>query len=125
MKKKTQKKDGYNGYWITGIPLVKPGPLFMQVRRQTHVKEYELREKALTAVHAERERQIEKWGLQRHTWGKWLGILAEEFGEIGQAINRIHFPRDAKLTDSDNLGEELIQTAAVALAMYEQWLEEK
>ncbi|MFS0776236.1 hypothetical protein ABC255_09535 [Neobacillus sp. 3P2-tot-E-2] len=49
------------------------------------------------AVFYERLRQNDKWGLQRHDWGKWLGILTEEFGEVGQAINRIHFPDGANL----------------------------
>jgi len=68
----------------------------------------------------ERERQNRKWGIQRHSLGEWLGILGEEFGEVCQAINRIHFPRDAKETDADNLYEELIHVAAVAVAIAEQ-----
>jgi NTP pyrophosphatase (non-canonical NTP hydrolase) len=76
------------------------------------------------AVFEERLRQNDIWGLQRHNWGKWLGILGEEFGEVCQAINRIHFPNDAKPTDSANLYEELIHVAAVASAMAEQVLEE-
>jgi NTP pyrophosphatase (non-canonical NTP hydrolase) len=79
----------------------------------------------LFEVGLERERQDQKWGLQRHSWGKWLGILGEEFGEVCQAINRINFPGDAKETDSDNLYEELIQVAAVAVAIAEQVREEK
>lgn len=74
-------------------------------------------------VFYERLRQNDLWGLQRHDWGKWLGILTEEFGEVGQAINKIHFPKDAKPTDSDDLYTELIQVAAVASAMAEQLLE--
>jgi hypothetical protein len=74
-------------------------------------------------VFYERLRQNDKWGLQRHDWGKWLGILGEEFGEVCQAVNRIHFPKDAKPTDSDNLYEELIHLSAVASAMAEQVLE--
>lgn len=77
------------------------------------------------AVFYERLRQNSKWGLQRHDWGKWLGILTEEFGEVGQAINRIHFPDGAKPTDADDLYKELIHVAAVASAMAEQLLEER
>lgn len=76
-------------------------------------------------VFYERLRQNDLWGYQRHDWGKWLGILTEEFGEVGQAINRIHFPADAKPSDADNLYEELIHLAAVASAMAEQILEER
>lgn len=81
--------------------------------------------KVLEAVKAERERQNTLWGLQRHPLGKWLGILGEEFGEVCQAINKIHFPKDAKESDADNLEEELIQLAAVAVAIVEQLKEEK
>jgi NTP pyrophosphatase (non-canonical NTP hydrolase) len=82
-------------------------------------------QKVNAAVLLERIRQNQLWGLQRHDWGKWLGILGEEFGEVCEAINRIHFPNDAKPTDSNNLYEELIQLAAVASAMAEQILEER
>lgn len=84
-----------------------------------------LKNNALIAVEKERFRQNAIWGRQRHPYGKWLGILAEEFGEVGQAINRIHFPDDAKETDSDNLYEELIHLAAVAVAIAEQVEEER
>lgn len=43
-------------------------------------------------------------------WGFKLGILAEEFGEVATAMNE---------NDPANLFEELVQTAAVAVA----WLE--
>lgn len=76
-------------------------------------------------VFYERLRQNDLWGLQRREWGKWLGILGEEFGEICQAVNRIHFPDDAKTTDAENLYEELIHLSAVASAMAEQVLEER
>lgn len=76
-------------------------------------------------VFYERLRQNDLRGLQRHDWGKWLGILGEEFGEVCQAINKIHFPEDAKPTDASNLYEELIHVAAVASAIAEQVLEER
>lgn len=83
-----------------------------------------LKIKVLLDVNKERDRQDELWGLQRHEYSKWLAILAEEFGEVAQAINGINFPKDAKQTDADNLYEELIQVAAVAVAIAEQVLEE-
>ena len=79
----------------------------------------------LSDINAERERQNEKWGIQRHSYNKWLGILGEEYGEVCQAINRINFPDDAKETDADNLYEELIQLAAVAAEIAEQIREEE
>jgi NTP pyrophosphatase (non-canonical NTP hydrolase) len=73
----------------------------------------------------ERRRQDSLWGVQRHSYGKWLGILAEEFGEVAQAINRIHFPKDAKESDADDIYTELIHVAAVSMAIAEQVLEER
>jgi len=85
----------------------------------------QLKLSVLLDVEAERTRQDKLWGHQRHVLGRWLGILGEEFGEVCQAINGIHFPKDAKQTDADNLYTELIHVAAVAVAIAEQVLEEK
>lgn len=87
-------------------------------------EDQKLKMKVLIDVECERTRQNAIWGKQRHEWGKWLGILGEEFGEVSQAINRIHFPNDAKVTDSNNLYEELIHLAAVSVAIAEQVKEE-
>lgn len=87
--------------------------------------EDKLKFKVLVDVDDERTRQDSIRGKQRHPWGKWLGILGEEYGEVCQAINRIHFPDDAKETDADNLYEELIHLAAVAVAIAEQVQEER
>lgn len=35
---------------------------------------------------AENYRQVEKWGLQDHDTGYWLGIFMEEAGEIAKAF---------------------------------------
>ena len=59
----------------------------------------------------ERERQNKKWGLQEHEGHAWLGILAEEFGEVAKAINE---------NDMDEVKKELEQVAAVCCAMWEQ-----
>lgn len=59
----------------------------------------------------ERIAQDAKWGEQRdHSFPFWYTILAEEFGEVGRAI-----------LEHDAIGfrNELIQTAAVAVAMVE------
>ncbi len=84
-----------------------------------------LTEIVIQSVKRERERQNKLYGLQRHDINVWQGILIEEVGEVAQAINGINLPKDAKETDSDNLYEELIQVAAVAVAIAEQILEEK
>ena len=56
----------------------------------------------------ERRRQDEKWGEQNHGPFKWLAILGEEVGEANKA---------ALEDDSAGYRNELIQVAAVAMAM--------
>jgi NTP pyrophosphatase (non-canonical NTP hydrolase) len=80
----------------------------------------DLTEIVLAAVRAERIRQTKLWGVQRHDMGKWLAILAEEFGEVAQAVQPLLGLTTTKETDADNLDEELIQLAAVAIATAEQ-----
>ncbi len=58
----------------------------------------------------ERHAQDEKWGEQNHEAAFWLAILGEEFGEVCRAVCE---------DDPDNYREELIQTAAVCVAMVE------
>lgn len=69
----------------------------------------------LAGVYMERTRQDEKWGQQNHNPMIWLGILTEELGEAAKEVNEIHF-RPTKDT-YEKLRAELIQTAAVAVAM--------
>lgn len=61
-------------------------------------------------VAEERERQDEKWGEQNHPLDTWLTVLAEEVGELAQAIlkGRVGEARD-----------EAVQCAAVAVAIIE------
>jgi NTP pyrophosphatase (non-canonical NTP hydrolase) len=74
--------------------------------------------KVLDDVFDERGRQDKKWGLQdHHSIMTWLAILSEEVGEAAQAALHIHFP-GGRLTE-DDLRLELIQVAAVAVAMVE------
>lgn len=70
-------------------------------------------EQILEDIRNERARQEGKWGVQNHSLVVWLAILAEEFGEASMAINEFHF-RQGYLED---VRTELIQTAAVAVAM--------
>lgn len=87
-------------------------------------KYYELMAQANQMIMQERYRQNEKWGVQRHNLGEWLGILMEEVGEFAQAVNAHHFPNDAKPTDMTNKLVEIIQVGAVAQAIGEQMIEE-
>lgn len=66
----------------------------------------------LQLIHAECQRQLEKWGQQEHQDGEWLLILQEEIGEACErALNR------------DRIGEgaELVQAAAVIVSWLVSW----
>jgi hypothetical protein len=67
-------------------------------------------------IQIERNRQDLKWGIQNHTLIVWLAILAEEFGEASKAINEFHFRDIRSIVD---VKKELVQTAAVAIAILE------
>lgn len=75
-------------------------------------KEFEM---AMAEISLERKRQDEKWGVQNHHPILWNLILAEEMGEVAKALNEWHF-RSAPVKD---VRDELIQTAAVCVAMLE------
>ena len=62
----------------------------------------------LDEVYEERKKQQEKWGQQTHSPADWYTVLGEEYGEVGHAINEGH---------TLNYREELVQTAAVCVAM--------
>lgn len=72
---------------------------------------------ALLAVLGERQRQDQKWGVQNHDPLTYLAILMEEVGEATQAALQLRFGGDKGSVD--HLREELVQTAAVALACVE------
>ena len=72
----------------------------------------------LQEVKNERDRQDAKWGVQNHHPVEWLSILGEEFGEVCKASCEAHFKYENGETWK-NYREELIQTAAVAVAMVE------
>jgi len=69
----------------------------------------------LGEVDHERRLQNQKWGTQNHPQVEWLAILAEEFGEVAKEVNEVHF----RQKDYAHLREELLQTAAVCVAMIE------
>lgn len=79
-------------------------------------------------VVGERRRQDGKWGVQNHSPTNWLPILSEEFGEVGRALCELKVAEDRDGPESmnaqrhrDNYREELIQLAAVAVAMVESY----
>lgn len=86
-------------------------------------------DKALHSVHDERTRQDNKWGADRnHTPAEWLMILGEEYGEACEAALALTFPSQITLPENqtsytieceDQFRNELVQVAAVAVAMIE------
>lgn len=71
----------------------------------------------LEQVARERERQDAKWGEQNHEPSIYLMILGEEVGEANKAALEARFG-NGSLKD---YREELIQIAAVAVAMVESY----
>lgn len=69
------------------------------------------REQVYELINAERDRQDAKWGRDRdlHPF-LWLTILTEEVGEVARASLK---------GDTENLRDELVQVAAVAIAQLE------
>jgi NTP pyrophosphatase (non-canonical NTP hydrolase) len=82
-----------------------------------------LRMDVLSDVDKERTRQDKKWGKQRHDYGTWLQILIEEVGEVAQSMQKAK--GWGKDSDASDLYEELIHTAAVAVAIAEQIKEKR
>ena len=76
-------------------------------------------EKILEDIQAERRRQDQKWGVQRHSPVEWVTILGEEYGEVCKAACEAHFPGYPSTGNWDAYREELVQTAAVCVAMLE------
>jgi hypothetical protein len=69
------------------------------------------------AIEEERGYQNRKWGVNRtHTWPEWMLILADEFGEAARAAKDVYWVDGS----GSDLRSELIQVAAVAVAMIEQ-----
>lgn len=69
----------------------------------------------------ERDRQDKKYGPQSHNPEIWQSIMAEEFGEMAQAINETIFnngEEKRKLGGIENIKKELIHILAVGFAMY-------
>jgi hypothetical protein len=65
---------------------------------------------SLVRVITERMAQDKKWGVQNHRLPVWLAILGEEYGEACKAFLE---------GDGEGYHKEVVQIAAVALAMLE------
>lgn len=76
-----------------------------------------IRNSILEQIAAERSMQDKKWGFPQHnSLSEWGNILGEEYGEYLKALNEHIFGRTA---NPDDMVNELIQTAAVAVAILE------
>ena len=77
----------------------------------------------LSEVKRERERQDGKWGQQNHSPEVWLLILGEEVGEANRAALEALAPCGNPIGDRREwlmaYRKELVQVAAVAIAMIE------
>lgn len=69
----------------------------------------------LVQVAAERQAQDAKWGEQNHAPDTWVAVLTEEVGEYAQAALHWRFGGP----EGQNLRAELVQVAAVAVAIIE------
>jgi NTP pyrophosphatase (non-canonical NTP hydrolase) len=77
----------------------------------------------LLALQMEAHRQIEKFGKQDHLPDRWMTILTEEVGEVAKEICNQH-DSPCQLV-YDNYEKELIQVAAVAMSMLENFQEQR
>lgn len=73
----------------------------------------------LVDVAGERDAQDEKWGVQEHAFTVWLTILTEEVGEVARAALEYRFEPGPSTSTARRIREELVQTAAVAVAAIE------
>jgi len=69
----------------------------------------------LKEIKKERVKQDNKWGEQNHSPSDWLMILGEEVGEVNKAALEAKFGGGTLI----EYRKELIQVAAVAVAMIE------
>lgn len=68
----------------------------------------------------ERGKQDAKWGEQNHNPMTWLAVLMEEVGEVSQEALKAYFGSPENTAKHLALyREELVQVAAVAVAMVE------
>jgi NTP pyrophosphatase (non-canonical NTP hydrolase) len=71
-------------------------------------------DRVIADVKDELVRQRSLYGVQRHSNHGWLPILTEEVGEVSQAMQIDSVAH--KESDANNVDNELIQVAAVAIS---------
>jgi len=75
--------------------------------------------KAVIDIGNERRKQDKKWGEQNHDPIVWVAILMEEVGELAQAAIETRFVDMGKHGGIENVREEAVHVAAVAVAFVE------
>ena len=84
------------------------------------MKAEDLQDLMIEAIKGERVNQESKWGIQNHSPIEWCAILMEEVGEMAKEAHEFHFKKYYKYTGQlQRYEKELIQVAAVAVAMLE------
>lgn len=86
------------------------------MNKVTNFETWDVRCKTIAQeVSFERHAQLEKWGAQHHDLPTWLVILAEEVGELSQAI--LNHKHSLTATYLSKVEKEAVQCAAVASAI--------
>ncbi len=85
------------------------------------IERKKMRENIFKEISEERERQDLKFGPQNHRPAEWCMILGEEVGEVQKAALESYFRYEGKNNDYSDYRKELIQVAAVAIAMIESY----
>lgn len=76
-----------------------------------------IKDKIISDILKERDRQDEKWGEQNHPAFVWLSIIGEEYGEMCKAVNEFGFYADHQ--KEQEIYQEAIHTMASCMAMLE------
>lgn len=74
------------------------------------------------------EKQKEQWGDEKHlSPHQWLGLIAEEIGEMTEAVNETYLPNRTKehLGSIEHIQEEAIQAMALMVRFLESINEEQ
>ena len=74
------------------------------------------------------EKQKEQWGDEKHlSPHQWLGLIAEEIGEMTEAVNETYLPNRTKehLGGIEHIQEEAIQAMALIVRFLESINEEQ
>lgn len=91
-----------------------------------------VRQVILEQINRERDRQLIKWGKQKHSHTYWNAILTEEVGEAAKEVcdythalsrqfieDEVKYNKEYRAETEKRLKKELIQVAAVCVA----WIE--